>query len=104
MVNKIKYDPQLISQANKLFPEFTDLHVAMRLGKTQPALDLIFSRVGFILDEDDVIRAFKNKKEHKIFDLAKKAKEVRDFYQKMFVFVDKHEGKFAEKNSLDDCF
>ena len=103
MINKIKYDAQLISQAHKLFPDWRELHSAMDIGKSQLVLDMIFTKVGFIVDEDDVIKAFRNKKEQKLLDLAKRAKEIREFYQKIFVLVDKYETKRAETQGISDC-
>lgn len=103
MLNKIKYDEKLIRQTVKMFPEWTELHENMRLGKTQPVLEFLYSRVGFSVNEDDVIRAFRNKKENKILQLAERAKNVRELYQKVYLFLDKHETRFVEKHGFEDC-
>lgn len=104
MFTKVKYDERLIKQAVKVFPEWKELHDNMRGGKTQPVLDMIHSRVGFVLDEDDVIRAFRNNKQDQLLQVAKKTKDIRDLYQKVFVFLDKKETKVAEKHGYNDCF
>ena len=103
MVSKIQYDEQLVSQAHTLFPEWKDLHRAMERGKSQIVLDMLFTKVGFTVDEDDIIRAFRNNKEQNLLELAKRAKQVREFYQKVFVFVDKYETRREEMQGLTDC-
>lgn len=104
MFTKVKYDEKLIKQATKVFPQWKELHDNMRSGKTQPVLDMIHDQVGFVVDEDDVIRAFRNNKQDKLLDLAKKSRDVRELYQKVFLFLDKQETKVAVKHGYDDCF
>lgn len=97
-----KFNSDLISDAKKLFPESTDINSMMQSGDIR-VLDLIYSRVGFNIDEDDIIRAFRNKKENDLLEKAKQAKSIRDFYQKLFAFVHKQEEKKADKMGYGDC-
>jgi hypothetical protein len=98
----IKYTNALMTEAKNLFPDSTDLHEMMRMGDTK-ALDFVYSKLGFTVDEDDIVRAFRNKKEMRLLEMAKKAKAIRDFYQKMFVHIDSQEMKVADKLGYQDC-
>lgn len=98
----IKYTNALMKEAKNLFPDSSDLHEMMRIGDTK-ALDFVYAKLGFVVDEDDIIRAFRNKKEMKLLELAKKAKSVRDFYQKMFAHIELQEDKMADRMGYSDC-
>ena len=98
----IKFNSVLMSEAKKLFPDSMELQELMKAGDAK-ALDYVYARIGFSVDEDDIIRAFRNKKEMKLLDIAKKAKAIRDFYQKMFTHIESQEDKMADRMGYADC-
>jgi hypothetical protein len=98
----IKYTSALVKEAKNLFPDSTGLHKMMQMGDAK-ALDFVYSKLGLTVDEDDIVRAFRNKKEIRLLEMAKKAKAIRDFYQKMFVHIDSQEMKVADKLGYQDC-
>ena len=91
-----------MSEAKKLFPDSMQLHELMKAGDIK-ALDYVYARIGFSVDEDDIIRAFRNKKEMKLLDIANKAKAIRDFYRAMFAHIESQENKMAAKIGYADC-
>lgn len=98
----MKYTEDMIKQAKALFPENTDMHELMRRGDPK-VVDMLYSKLGFYLDEDDIIKAFRNKKEMRVLDMAKRAKAIRDLYQQVIMFVDKTEMNRAKKSGYADC-
>lgn len=84
----IKYDAQIVNECKKLFPENTKLH-EMVINGDPKAADVVFQRVGFSVDEDDILRAFRNKNESQLLLAAKRAKAIRTLYSKMFFIVDR---------------
>lgn len=98
----VKYNNVIMKEAKTLFPESTDLHEMIRTGNRK-AVEYVQMKIGFMLDEDDVIRAFRNKKEQNLLNMAKRAKAVRELYQKMFFAIESHDDKMAEKMDLQDC-
>lgn len=98
----IKYTDDMIKKAKMLFPEDSPLLEMMRAGDPK-VVDMIYSRIGFYLDEDDIIKAFRNKKEQRILDMAKKVKAIRELYQQVLAHVDKMEIMKAQNNDYSDC-
>lgn len=98
----MKYTDDMIKMAKTLFPDNTDLHEMMKMGDTK-VVDFLYSKLGFYFDEDDIIKAFRNKKESRVLDMAKRAKAIRELYQQVFMHVDKMEMQKAEKNNYSDC-
>jgi len=98
----IKFNMALMKEAKSLFPDATDLHEMMRTGNRK-SLDYVQMKIGFMIDEDDIIRAFRNKKETKLLDMAKRAKAIRELYQKMFFVMEAHDNKTMEKMDMQDC-
>lgn len=98
----IKFNMALIKEAKSLFPDATDLHELMQTGNRK-ALDYVQMKIGFMIDEDDIIRAFRNKKESKLLDMAKRAKAVRELYQKMFFVMESQDNKMMEKMDMQEC-
>lgn len=99
----IKFKSDLISEAKQIFPDAKDLHELMLRGDGTKAIDFIYTRLQFNVNEDDIIRAFRNKKEQTILEQAKRARAIRDFYQKVFAFVHKQGDAVAEKMGYEDC-
>lgn len=99
----IKFKSEMCQEAKELFPDFRELHESMTRGDSTKVLDLLYSKLNFIIDADDIIRAFRNKKEQDLLDQAKKAKTIRDFYQKTFAFIHKQEDIKAECLGYKDC-
>jgi len=99
---KVVYTDKMIEDAKTLFPEWKELHNAMDLGQST-ASDLLYPKIGFYVDEDDIIKAFRNKKEHNILEIAKRSRAVRLLYQQMVSLVDVTEMEIATKNNYADC-
>lgn len=97
-----KLNKAMLKEAESLFKDHSELLSMLKSGNPK-SLDLVFSMIGFNVDEDDVIRAFRNKKEQKLLDAAKKAKSIRDFYQKLFFVVEEKTSAVAEKHNFADC-
>lgn len=98
----IKFTDDMIKKTKVLFPDNAPLLDMMRKGDAK-VVDALYSKLGFYLDEDDIIKAFRNKKEYKVLEIAKRAKAVRDLYQQVLAHVDSVETKVAEKNGYADC-
>jgi hypothetical protein len=79
----MRYDYSIIKQAQKLFPDDSALHTMLKSGDPK-AVDLVYSKIGFYIDEDDILRAFRNKKEKQLVEMAQRAKSIRDLYQKIY--------------------
>jgi len=79
----MRYEYSIIKQAQKLFPEDAKLHTMLKCGDPK-AVDLVYSKIGFYIDEDDILRAFRNKKEKQLIEMAQRAKSIRDLYQKIY--------------------
>ena len=98
----MKYTDEMMKMARTLFPDNTQLHDAMIMGDSK-VVDMLYARLGFYFDEDDIIKAFRNKKENRILEMAKRAKAIRDLYQQVIAHVDKMELKSAENKGYADC-
>lgn len=98
----VKYTFAMIDEAKDLFPHATLLHKMMREGDTK-ALDVVQSYIGLKLDEDDIVRAFRNKKEYKILEIAQRAQNIRTLYCEMYMLIEKQQNRRAELNKYDDC-
>lgn len=101
-MNMVKYTLAMINRAKDLFPQATLLHKMMREGDTK-ALDLVQSQIGLKLDEDDIVRAFRNKKEDKILEIAQRAQNIRQLYGEMYMLIEKYQSRRAEINKYEDC-
>lgn len=99
----IKFDHSVIKQAKALFPDNIMLHDTMRAGDGTKVLNFLHMKLGFTMDEDDVIRAFRNKKEFRVLEVAKRAKAIRDLYQQVFMAIETQNNKKAEENGYGDC-
>lgn len=100
--NMMKYTDDIIKQAKALFPDNKALHDMMKCGDPK-VVDMLYSRLGMFFDEDDIIKAFRNKKEIKVLEMAKRAKAIRDLYHQVMMHIDKMEARMAEKNGYSDC-
>lgn len=98
----MKYTDDMMKMAKTLFPDNTQLHEAMKMGDAK-VVDMLYSKLGFYFDEDDIIKAFRNKKEMKVLEMAKRVKAIRDLYQQVLAHVDKMEMKMAESKGYSDC-
>ena len=98
----VKYNMSMLRDAKRLFPNMTTLHDMMKAGDPK-AVDVVYAKIGFMIDEDDVVRAFRNKKEHVLLETAMRARDIRDLYQKMFAAAEAREIKQAEKMGYQDC-
>lgn len=78
-----RYDYSVIRESKRLFPEDQTLHNMLISGDPK-AVDVVFSRIGFNIDEDDILRAFRNKKQDKLVEVALRAKKIRELYQKIY--------------------
>jgi hypothetical protein len=92
----------MTKEAEQLFSDNSEILLALRNGDSK-ALDMVFNKISFTIDEDDIIRAFRNKKEQNLLDCAKRAKAIRDFYQKLFLLIEKRNDVVAERNNYLDC-
>lgn len=98
----IKYTDDMMKKAKMLFPDNAPLLEMMRVGDPK-VVDMIYSRMGFYLDEDDIIKAFRNKKENRILEMAKRVKAIRELYQQVLAHIDKTEMSRAQTNGYSDC-
>lgn len=98
----MKYTDDMMKMAKTLFPDNSPMHEMMRQGDPK-AVDMVHAKIGFYFDEDDIIKAFRNKKEHRVLDMAKRAKAIRELYQQMFMLMEKQNTMMAEKNGYGDC-
>lgn len=98
----VKYTTNMMKTAKDLFPHASPLHELMRMGDTK-ALDLVQANLGLKIDEDDIVRAFRNKKENKILEAAKRVQKIRGLYCEMFYLIEKQHDKRAEVNQYEDC-
>ena len=101
-MRNVKYSYSTIKDVNKLFPDSDEMKTAVKLGDMK-LLDMVLDRVGFDVDEEDVLRAFRNKKEQKILQIAKRSKAIRDLYQKLFSEIESHMDDLSDKNDYNDC-
>lgn len=97
-----KFTDDMIKKARSLFPDNVILIDMMRKGDSK-VVDILYGKLGLYLDEDDIIKAFRNKKEYRVLDMAKRAKAIRDLYQQVIAHVDSTEMKLAERNGYSDC-
>lgn len=98
----VKFNMSIIREAKRLFPEMTMLHQMMQSGDVK-SLDIVYAQLGFSVDADDIVRAFRNKKEQKLLETAKRSCAVRELYQKMYAMIDSQEIKRAERMGYQDC-
>lgn len=98
----VKFTDDMIKKAKSLFPDNVVLIDMMRRGDTK-VVDVLYSKLGLQIDEDDIVKAFRNKKEYRVLDMAKRAKAIRELYQQVIAHVDAVEMKVAEKNGYADC-
>ena len=98
----VKFTDDMMKKARTLFPDNVMLLDMMRAGDVK-VVDVLYSKLGFYLDEDDIIKAFRNKKEQRVLEMAKRAKAIRDLYQQVIAHVDAVESKVAERNGYADC-
>ncbi len=98
----VKFTDDMIKKAKTLFPDNVMLLDMMRKGDTK-VVDVLYSKLGFYLDEDDIIKAFRNKKEQRVLEMAKRVKAIRDLYQQVIAHVDSVESKVAERDGYADC-
>lgn len=98
----MKYTVEMMKMAKTLFPDNSQMHEMMRMGDPK-VVDMVHAKIGFYFDEDDIIKAFRNKKEHKVLEMAKRAKAIRDLYQQMFMLMEKQSMMRAERNGYGDC-
>jgi glutaredoxin 2 len=98
----VKYTDEMMKKAKSLFPENREMHEMIRMGDPK-VVDMLYKKIGFYLDEDDIIKAFRNKKEMRILDMAKRAKAIRELYQQMMMHVDKMNMNKADKLGHSDC-
>lgn len=98
----MKYTDEMMKMAKTLFPDNSQMHEMMRMGDPK-VVDMVHAKIGFYFDEDDIIKAFRNKKEHKVLEMAKRAKAIRDLYQQMFMLMEKQSMMRAERNGYGDC-
>ena len=98
----VKFTDDMIKKAKTLFPDNVVLLDMLRKGDAK-VVDVLYGKLGFYLDEDDIIKAFRNKKEQRVLEMAKRAKAIRDLYQQVIAHVDAVENKVAERNGYADC-
>ena len=58
----VKFTEDMIKKAKTLFPDNVVLLDMMRKGDAK-VVDVLYGKLGFYLNEDDIIKAFRNKKE-----------------------------------------
>jgi len=82
-----KYPESFVAKCKEVYPDWEDLHYQLNLNSR--AVGNILERgVGFSLDEEMIISLFRNKKETKILEAAKRAKLKRDLYREWTEVVD----------------
>lgn len=84
----MKYDFKLIQKAKKLFPNEVRLHDMMKAGDRK-AIDYVYSlyekhRVEFVLDEDSIIKLFKNNQQDKMLSIAVLSRDTRKLFKDMY--------------------
>ena len=93
----LKYPQAFVDKCKKIYPHWEDLNQNLH-SNSKTVGRLLESAVGFSLDEDQIISLFRNKKEHKILEAAKRAQEKREIYQEWIAIVDSFADKQAERN------
>lgn len=98
----VKYSDEIVKKMKTLFGD-NPLMMEMTKQGDPKLIDMLYSRLGFYLDEDDIIKAFRNKKEQRVLDMAKRAKSIRELYQQVLSFVDAFETDKADRGGYSDC-
>ena len=75
-----KYPEDFIKKCKIVYPEWPDLHYYLDHHKTREVGRCLEVAKGLSIDEDQIISLFRNKKEHKILEAAKRAQEKRNLY------------------------
>lgn len=96
----LMYSESFIKKCLQIYPDWNDLKYflethSLKVGK------LLECAIGFTLDEDQIISLFRNKKEHKILEAAKRAKQKRELYQEWLEIAEKHTEKMGMKHSYE---
>lgn len=89
-----KYPEKFVAECMEIYPDWEDLEIALKQNNKIVGRMLDDAR-GLSLDEDIIISLFRNKKEHKILEAAKRAQAKRAIYNKWIELVD----KIAEDNA-----
>lgn len=98
----VMFTDEMKAEAKSIFPQWTELHTHMENGNVK-IVDMIYGQIGLALDEDDIIKAFRNKKEHKILEIAKRTKAIRALYQDVLFHIDSDEMARATQGNYADC-
>ena len=91
----IKYNKKILKDAMELFPNDKMMHDMIKTGNVR-VIEHTHKHIKFYVDEDDIIRAFRNKKEKSLLEYAQRAKDVRQFYQEIVECFDKSHEKLSQ--------
>lgn len=83
----IKYDESFVNKCMEVYPTWEDLHIALKQNNKIVGR-MLGDAVGLSLDEDMIISLFRNKKEAKILEVAKRAKLKRELYREWIDLMD----------------
>jgi adenylate kinase family enzyme len=91
----VKYDKKLLKTAIELFPRDLSMHEMIKKGSVR-VIEHIHKQIKFYVDEDDIIRAFRNKNEKSLLEYAQRSKDVRQFYQEVVESFDENHEKLSQ--------
>jgi hypothetical protein len=83
----MKYPKEFIEKAKSLYPDWTDLHIALQRGD-KSVLGMLERTRGFTMLPDEIIKAFKNNRSSKVLEAAISAEKRRKLYLEAINLVD----------------
>lgn len=96
----IKYTDEFVKKVMDLYPDWEDLHFQLKQNSKMVGRYL-GDAMGFSLDEDQIISLFRNKKEHKILEAAKRAQAKRNLYREWVDMMDRQADEQSAKHGYD---
>lgn len=96
----ITYPTDFVEKCKKVFPTYEDLHYLLNRNDKRVG-ELLYDAMGFSLDEEQIISMFRNKKEQKILEAAKRAKVKRELYREWATIIDNFAEEMAHRNNYE---
>lgn len=91
----IKYNKEILKNAIELFPKDKSMHDMIRNGNVR-VIEHVYKHVKFYVDEDIIIKAFRNKKEKNLLQYAERSQSIRKLYQDIVECFDKNHERLTK--------
>ena len=94
------YPQEFVEKAKQIYPSWDDLHFL--LGQNSKRVGgLLYDARGLSIDEDQIVSLFRNNKQDKVLEAAKRAQAKRELYNEWSEIVDKFADSMAEQNGYE---